>query len=209
MPLYFAAQWIATRGGAVEFEPTDLSVWQEAFAQLLARIASDEVAVTGMCGGERERLPGHLFASVRVDYPFSDATFELLFSEELYLSSCPYLDEEHWHQGFDDNLQTRWGVKWSKLMVLKSDVAERWRFEAPGDAVIVHSGAPGRPSSMHLVKAEYQVRSNRGELRGRIGQVAEELSEWLASAHPDAPQLTPKTIANELRSEHRQRLGKA
>src|SRR5262249_51441301 len=43
MPLYCAAQWIATRGGTLEIDPSDLSVWQDAFAQLLPRIASDEV----------------------------------------------------------------------------------------------------------------------------------------------------------------------
>jgi hypothetical protein len=31
MPVYSAAQWIATRGGAVEINPKDLSVWQDAF----------------------------------------------------------------------------------------------------------------------------------------------------------------------------------
>src|SRR5262245_22120899 len=38
MPLYCAAQWIATQGGAIEFEPNDLKIWREAFATLLARI---------------------------------------------------------------------------------------------------------------------------------------------------------------------------
>jgi hypothetical protein len=69
MPLYFAAQWIATRGGRVEIDPSDLSVWQDAFAQLLPRIASNEVTVTGMRDGQREKLEGHIFAGILVDFP--------------------------------------------------------------------------------------------------------------------------------------------
>jgi hypothetical protein len=54
MPLYCAAQWIATRGGTLEIDPSDLSVWQDAFAQLLPRIASNEMTATGMRNSQRE-----------------------------------------------------------------------------------------------------------------------------------------------------------
>jgi hypothetical protein len=128
MPLYFTAQWIATRGGTLEIDPSDLSVWQDAFAQLLPRIASDELIVTGMRDGQREKLEGHIFVSIRVDFPFHDTPFNLLVSEELYLRSCVYIDEEHWQKGWNDVLEARHGAKWSKLMVLKSDVARRWPF---------------------------------------------------------------------------------
>src|SRR5262245_54940762 len=149
MPLFSAAQWIATRGGTVEINPGDLSVWQDAFAQLLARIASEEVTVTGMRDGEREKLQAHIFAGIPVDFPFHDTPFDLLLSEELYLSSCIYIDEEHWQQGLNDSLQTRQGCKWSKLMVLKSDVARYWPFCISQGATrdrpqIRHTGAPGR-----------------------------------------------------------------
>lgn len=39
MPLYCAAQWIATQGGRIEFNPRDVSVWKSAYAELLPRIA--------------------------------------------------------------------------------------------------------------------------------------------------------------------------
>jgi hypothetical protein len=126
MPLYLAAQWIATCGGTLEIDPSDLAAWQNAFSQLLSRIASEEVAVTGVRKGEREKLAGQLFANMQVDYPFSDTPISLLVSEELYLSSCVYLDDEHWQTGWNDALETRQGPKWSKLMVLKSDVARCW-----------------------------------------------------------------------------------
>src|SRR5207249_3012762 len=30
----------------------------------------------------------------------------------LYLSSCVYIDEEHWQKGWNDVLETRHGAKW-------------------------------------------------------------------------------------------------
>ena len=46
MPLYCAAQYIATRDGTVEIDPNELPVWEGAFEQLLTRIASGEVTTT-------------------------------------------------------------------------------------------------------------------------------------------------------------------
>ena len=214
MPLYFAAQWIATRGGAVKIDPSDLTVWQDAFAQLLSRIASDEVTVTGMREGQREKLEGHIFAGILVDFPFHDTPFNLLVSEELYLWSCVYIDEEHWQKGWNDVLETRQSPKWSKLMVLNSDVARCWPFGLSQDTVndplqIHHTGAPGRPSSMHLVEAEYRARWHRGEAEPTIGAEAKTLAEWLQINYPHVPRLKPKSIANRLRHEHRQRIAKA
>jgi hypothetical protein len=214
MPLYSAAQWIATRGGTLEIDPSDLSVWQDAFAQLLPRIASDEVTATGMREGQREKLEGHIFAGILVDFPFHDTPFNLLVSEELYLRSCVYIDEEHWQKGWNDVLETRHGAKWSKLMVLKSDVARCWPFTAGQDITrdplqIHYTGAPGRPSSMHLVEAEYRARCDRGEAEAGIGAEAKTLAEWLQSKHPHLPRLKPKSIANRLRHEHRKRTTKA
>lgn len=213
MPLYFAAQWIATSGGAVEINPCDVSLWENAFSQLLARISSGDVAVTGLRDSEREKIEGHIFAGIPVDYPFSDTPLDLLFSEELYLSACVYIDEEHWRRGFNDNLQTRHGCKWSHLMVLKSDVLRHWPFSVAEGAkntapMINKAGTPGRPTSMHLVQLEYRARWDRGEANVSIGAEAQVLSEWLRNTYPHAPPLTPKTIANRLRHEHQGRTKK-
>jgi hypothetical protein len=74
---------------------------------------------------------------------------------------------------------------------------------------IHHTGAPGRPSSMHLVEAEYRARWHRGEAEARIGAEAKTLAEWLQNKYPDVPRLTPKSIANRLRREHRERIANA
>ena len=210
MPLYCAAHWIATKGSTLQIDPLDLEVWKSPFSQLLSRISSDEVAVTGLREGQREKIEGHIFAGISVDYPFADTPVELQLNTELYLSSCHYVDDEHWRKGFNDSLQTRYGRKWSHLMVLKSDVLRHWPFSSPENEnstipLATKTGAPGRPSSMHLVEREYRARGDRGDTKASIGEEAKVLSEWLRSTHPDAPRLTPKTIANRLRHEHRMR----
>ncbi|MGH9553226.1 MAG: hypothetical protein ACRD3W_27850, partial [Terriglobales bacterium] len=96
MPLYCAAQWIATEGGSISFDPCDENVWKPAYEQLLARIASEEIKVIGSRNGERQPVPGFHFAGCRIDYPFVEEPFELLISDDLYLSSFAYLDEQHW-----------------------------------------------------------------------------------------------------------------
>jgi hypothetical protein len=68
---------------------------------------------------------------------------------------------------------------------------------------IRQTGAPGRPTSMHLVEAEHRARWNRGEAETSIGAEANILSVWLQNNHPDAPPLTAKTIRNRLSAEHR------
>jgi hypothetical protein len=205
MPLYCAAQWIATHGGSVSFDPADENVWKPAYEQLLARIASEEIKAVGIRNGERQPVPAHHFARIRVSYPFVEEPFGLLLSDELYLSSFAYLDEEHWRKGHDDSLQNRYGCQWGRLMVLKSDVARFWPFdEAAGVVYPQRSGAPGRPTSMHLVKAEFDARCARSELAASLAQEARYLADWLRSAHPSAPPLTDKTIKNKLRVAYRQ-----
>jgi hypothetical protein len=123
MPLYCAAQWIATKGGTFDFEPQHHSVWEAAYSELLARIASDEITVIATASGSPVKLDGYIFANIRVSYPFADEGIDLILSDELYLSSHPYLDEKNWRNGIDDSLDDRGGRKWTKIMVSKLDIA--------------------------------------------------------------------------------------
>jgi hypothetical protein len=66
MPFYCAAQWIATEGGTIDFDPIDLDRWRAAYGELLARISSDEMKVIGFRNGMREPVPGYQFAGVKV-----------------------------------------------------------------------------------------------------------------------------------------------
>jgi hypothetical protein len=84
-----------------------------------------------------------------------------------------------------------------------------WTDASKQTPVIRQTGAPGRPSSMHLVEREYRARADRGDTKVSISAEAKALSDWLRITHPDAPPLTPKTIANRLRHEHHERMRKA
>ena len=93
-------------------------------------------------------------------------------------------------------------------MVLKSDVAHHWPFslaQASGKTPVTtyQSGAPGRPTSMHLVEVEFRARWDRGEAKTSIGAEARMLSEWLQKEHPDAPQLTARDSRSEGSCGHR------
>jgi hypothetical protein len=211
MALYCAAQWIATRGGTLEINPLDEGLWREAFKDLLDRIASEDVKVVGVRDGATETVSGPHFASCSVVYPFSDPRSDQILSKELCLFSRPYIDDEHWRGRFNDTLEDRRGARWRRLMVLKADVARCWPFDIarPAHVTPLVTGAPGRPTSMRLVEQEYRARRARGEAQTGINAVAKALAEWLRTKHSDAPQLTPKTIANRLRHEHRRRAGEA
>lgn len=206
MPLYCAAQWIATKGATVEFDPEDESVWRVAYDELLSAIASEKVRVVGTCNGQREVVPGFHFAGCQVDYPFGSAELDVLAGEDLYLRSYPYLDEDHWRGGFDDALINRREDRWTRLMVEKSDVRARWRFplsETYDDADL-RSGMPGRPAkSKHLIEDEFRRRAGAGKLADTLALEAELLRAWLRSAHPKYPPPTIRTIQNNLRDEYR------
>lgn len=67
--------------------------------------------------------------------------------------------------------------------------------EAKADS---RSGAPGRPTSMHLVEIEFRRRMDLGLSSSTNTEEAETLSKWLLDSHPTKPRLTAKTIRNHL-----------
>ena len=196
MPLYCAAQWIATKGGALDFDPRDLERWKQAYGSLLSHLASGEVSATGVKNGMREPIPGFTFASCPVDYPFSDASFELITSRAMQLRSYAYAGEDQWRNGFDDALIADQKTIWNQILVLCRDVRAIWPFSAEEPP---RSGGPGRPSSMHLVEGEFARRVAANEQLGSLKAEAQHLEKWLATTAPVSPRLTAKTIANRIR----------
>jgi hypothetical protein len=207
MTLFQAAQWIGTKGGTVSIEPSDASIWKDAFDQLLSRAASDELRVTGVRDGERVSVKGDTFIAIAVDYPFADTPRGLRNTDDLYLRSYAYVDDERWRAGFDDSLCDRNGPKITRLMVAKSDVARWWPFGAFAECEPREeprrTGLAGRSTSWHLVEAEFLQRHQAGEASRAISEEADRLAAWLKRAHPNAPSATPKTISNRLRDDHR------
>lgn len=68
---------------------------------------------------------------------------------------------------------------------------------------IYRTGAPGRPSIIHLIEDEYDRRAIRREVRGTLSAEADDLAKWAAKTHPRAPSITSKTIQNRLRDKYR------
>ncbi len=64
------------------------------------------------------------------------------------------------------------------------------------------TGAPGRPTSMHLVEAEFRRRAEENLTASTLKAESEILVEWLKDTHPRSPQATPKTIKNRIRHEY-------
>ena len=201
MPLFCAAQWIATEGGKRNFDPSDVEAWRPAFRDLLAAIASEAVRVLGVSHNQTQPVPAYLFAGIRIDYPYADTSLDLILTDELVLRSYAYVDEEHWFKGFDDALVDRRGDHWSRLMVEKGDVRARWPF---GPAPQARTGLPGRPPlSKHLIEDELRRRASAGLNAETLAEEAEALLGWLREAHPDHAPPTVRTIENNIRDEYR------
>lgn len=71
------------------------------------------------------------------------------------------------------------------------------------DSTALRSGAPGRPTSKHLVECELDRREASGERHGTIDEWSKALSDWLKSTHPAMPPMRPSTIRNQLRTRLR------
>jgi len=201
MPLFCAAQWIASEGGAKEFDPSDVQIWRPAYESLLAAMASEAVRVVGVHGNQNQPVPAHFFVGLQVEYPYAEPSFDLMLSDELVLRSHAFIDDEHWRDGFDDALVDRGHDRWRRLSLEKGDVRKLWPFEAsPG----TRTGFPGRPAlARHLIDAELLRRGASGEMAPIVSQEAEALLAWLRKTHPQVSPPTTGTIENNIRGEFR------
>ncbi|SDB59482.1 hypothetical protein [Bauldia litoralis] len=209
MPLSAAAQWIATKGAAVDVG-LNPEAWDEAYRQLTDRIASAEVACTGISKrGQRERLEPALLGGIRICHLFGSEEIDNADSEELYLWASPYVDEEHWRAGFSDDLRQRRQTVWTKVMVNKPDIANWWPFghEKEIEPGPLRTGAPGAPSTMSYILAEHEIRCERGVADKSVGVEAGHLEAWFHEKHPSWPCSKKKTIENCIRERHRRYSG--
>ena len=111
--------------------------------------------------------------------------------------------------------QTATGTKlWQNITIPKIQIIENWRprsgevlSTSPAQIEIAtdHSGAAGRPTSKHLVQAEYQRRAEAGEACPSITEESKALSAWLSATHSHLAQMKPKGAENAIRSEFNKR----
>ena len=185
-PCICAAQWIASEGGRRTFALEDVEIWEASYNALLSAISSEKVRAVGSLSGQTQPVPAQLLAGIRVDYPFSEGPVDLLLSQDLVLRSYPYIDEEHWRNGFDDALGNRAGLKWNRLMVEKGDIRALWPFaDDPRDTVELGTGLQGRPGkSRHLIEDELRRRAKKNVIADNLASEAEALVQWLQTNYP-------------------------
>jgi len=73
-------------------------------------------------------------------------------------------------------------------------------------ADIYKTGFPGRPTIKHLIEQEFMRRISNGEALPTLAGEAKFLSDWAKKEHPKTRTPAPKTIKNNIRDLHRQRV---
>ena len=210
VPLCAALHWIMTEGGTASKNLEEIDAWNDSVRRILPALSTGEIQVVGRpaSGGPNQIIPSETFAGVVVARPLREE-ISVIIGHHPWISCTPYVDEQHWASDFNDRLYlTHYGsAGWTHLQVRKSDVLREIKFEsaATTDTRGYKSGSPGRPTSKQLIKLEFDERYQRGETAASITLEARALAEWLGEVHPSAPQLTPKTIENQLRSAFRNR----
>lgn len=205
MPISGAAMWIATKGMQVEVDPYDEVQIVAALQELADQITSEHIRVVGRRDGKSEQVPAYLFVCP-IAYLPSAIGEDLASSDTMALHSWAHETREIWENGFDDTLADRSRKHWELLGVARADVARLWAFDEARrtDARgLTRTGAPGRPSAMHLVVAEHERRIKSSEARISLSEEARHLANWLRLAYPFVPPATPKTIENRIRDRHR------
>jgi hypothetical protein len=96
----------------------------------------------------------------------------------------------------DGGVLTPWPPHWWNLVRLDEREVE----EAFAPA---RTGTAGRPSSMHLIKAEMERRAADGALSGSLEKEASALVGWHKRTHPALACPTEKTVKNSLRRDYR------
>ncbi len=94
--------------------------------------------------------------------------------------------------------------RWSGIRVTPREADAKAVDSEPHEPV--RSGAPGRPSSMHYIEAEFDRRAEEGRIEPSIRAEAKALAawfrDWVAEKDWRAPCPTAKTIENRLRGRY-------
>ncbi len=199
MPLSCAVQWVAAEGDARDPHEISDDEWVATYKKVIAALSSGFLTAIGLTAGQMDPIPAHKFALCPVHPAWLD--YGLPKFNGMYLRAWIYTDEEIWRDGFNDALMDGGVVHWQRLSVAKGDVRRLWPFHLQQPT---KTGAPGRPSSMHLVVTEHKDRMERRVANASLLAEAAYLAGWLETEHPDAPRAGAKAIENHIRDAHRQ-----
>jgi hypothetical protein len=83
------------------------------------------------------------------------------------------------------------------LLIRQSEL-EEWLTGTGAAEEPRRSGAPGKPSSMHLILGEHERRHAAGKTAQSRGKEGEALVAWLRATHPSAPPVSAKRIRDRL-----------
>jgi hypothetical protein len=105
----------------------------------------------------------------------------------------------------------------AQVLFPRASLAARWPVPKPAGALDlpdllpphgagppIKTGAPGRPTSMHLIEAEFQRMKAGGEVPATLAETARRLEAWLKMTHPTYPPATATTIETRLRQSFRE-----
>lgn len=127
MPLYCAAQWIATAGHSSPWNAVKASAWEGSYRDLCNAIASEEVKAIGVIEGIKNPVPAHLFQGCEVSH-IGNLSFPTR-DDDYYLASSPYIGTSRWEDRTWDMLVGRNGLpRWDRLHVRNQDVRRLWPF---------------------------------------------------------------------------------
>jgi hypothetical protein len=162
--------------------PSDAISIRDAIAKLRTEGGEGTMQATGVKTDTRERVP-------IPDYEWRDFEFvEVRGRDVVRFRYDPA-------RGYDD------------LAFLSQHTMKIWPLpetQRPTGTPETHSGGAGRPTMMHLIKAEYDRQKERGEISGSLRKVADDLAAWAKKEHETLRCPTAGTIANALREKHRQ-----
>jgi hypothetical protein len=118
------AYWLATKGGSVECNITDIEMWKPAYDAVTKKIVDREIDLLGRRRGKgpEAKIPGDVLAGIAVDYPYQSDFRHLqhALSDENYLV-CYGI-------GLGDELFFGRELAWSDLRVKGAQAASQTWF---------------------------------------------------------------------------------
>jgi hypothetical protein len=92
---------------------------------------------------------------------------------------------------------------YNNIALRRQSVLSLWPPKDQNLSADYRTGAPGRPTPMHLVVAEHSRRLVDGSAEASIVAESKHLAQWLSDTHSGLPQLKAKSIRNKIADAHR------